>query len=80
MLSYYIRGSNGTCLVRIPGGLSNEYNKAMLAVQEAEEQGCAPSGTRIIYEVVPQDEMFYNRLWTSEEAKELMTNGKRTIR
>lgn len=78
-VSYYIRGS-GSDWSGVRGGEQSALVKiwvdsdstpeqiAHLATSEALEQGCMPSGTCIVYEVVEQDPFFYNRLWTEEDA------------
>lgn len=77
--SYYIKGSGSvmgterggeqSALVKIdiedwwPSGVKHH-----MATEEALELGCLPSGTCIIREVADQEDFFYNRLWTEEDA------------
>lgn len=63
------RGTEEHALVKIEVDDNWPANiKAALAREEAIERGCNPSGTCIVYEVEPQDESFYNKLWTEEDA------------
>lgn len=76
MLSYYLRGEKSSALVRIPELNITAEQKAALAREEAIEQGCLPKGTLLVYCVIHQDEFFYNKLITQEEA-EVLKNDKR---
>jgi hypothetical protein len=75
LASYYIRGSNGTALVQIEVMESmSAHARHALAREEAIEHGCLPSGTCIVYEVVPQAQVFYNKLITQHEAEAIKQN------
>lgn len=78
MISYYIRCSTGSTLVRIPESGLSELEKAHMAIEEAKEQGCLPEQSKagdqvgvpfVIYQVVEQADEWYNRLFTEEEAR-----------
>jgi hypothetical protein len=78
--SFYIRSFHGFCLVKVFVDTDKcGYRENMLAVQEAEEQGCLPSTEgghpRLIQEVVHQDDWWYNKLFTNEQAKEYKRVG-----
>lgn len=85
--SYYIRGSGtdkSSVLVRIlVSDDSSELVRAHLAIQEAKEQGCCPDeavgqqvgNALVVYEVVEQHAMFYNRKITDEEASAMMADS-----
>lgn len=78
--SYYIRGSEATsALVKVYGISGVSSIDHHLATKEAREQGCMPAGTVIVYKVLDQEEGFYNRLITDEEAEEIRS-GQCVIR
>lgn len=83
LTSYYIRGEDGSCVVRIlcSPGLS-AASKAQLAIMEAEEQKCCPEGAKIIYQVLAQRTEWYNRLISSNEAEAVLNSPEQlsTIR
>lgn len=79
--TYYIRGSGtdkSIALVKIwVSENMSEVMRAHIAIREAQEQGCcpesAPPGTQVgnalvIYEVIDQDESFYNHKISEDEA------------
>lgn len=78
--SMYLRGEDSSCLVKVTDMGSQEAN-AELARDVAAELGIYPKGPAVlVYSVVDQDEWFYNKLITQEEAERIIASGKRIIR
>lgn len=78
-VSIYLRSAAGSCLVRV-SSLGSGAAEAELAKDKAQELGIYPAGTVLAYSVVEQDDYFYDKLITAEEAKEIVANGECTIR
>lgn len=79
LVSIYLRSAAGSCLVKVTDtGISSVNNE--LAKDKAQEMGIYPAGTVLAYSVVEQDDYFYDKLITAEEAKEIVSNGKPAIR
>lgn len=72
-ISYYIRGENSSCLVRVMDTGNSAIN-ADLARDAAVELGIYPSGHCLAYSVNDQEEEFYNKLFTEDEAKAMRSN------
>lgn len=74
MKSYYIRSQEGFCIVKLPDYPYVDSVLHHMAIDEAEERGICPGGTKIVYGVVEQDESWYNKFFTEDEAKMFKVN------
>lgn len=66
--SVVIKGETDWCLVKVNDYGFNLTSQQIhfLASSEAEEYEILPTGHKLIYKVVDQEEMLYYRLWTPE--------------
>lgn len=78
--SMYLRGETSSCLVKVSDMGSQEAN-AELARDVATELGIYPKGPAVlVYSVVDQDELWYDRLITQDEAERIIQDGKCPVR
>lgn len=73
MISVCIKASSGWCLVRVPY-ISSVTSRTLhyMAIDEANEQGCLPGlempgDVRLIFDVVSQADILYNRFFSNQE-------------
>lgn len=67
-ISWYLRGENGSVLVKVQDTGTAMLN-AYLARDVAEEEGIVLEGCVIAYGVLDQDERLYNRWLTVDDAQ-----------
>jgi hypothetical protein len=79
MRSMYLRGETTSSLVKIHDMGDSKAN-AELARDVATELGIYPKGSAVlVYSVVDQDEWFYNKLITQDEAERIIQDDECSI-